>query len=158
MDSSLKKDFTRRLSQCNPGEMIVIIYDILFAYLDDTKKAYAAGDREEMKTGIRKAQKVLDELIQSLDFSYELSNNLYALYVFCKNELARTMYENRLDGLLDAKKILGRLHGSFIEVARQDTSSPIMQNTQQVYAGMTYGRASLNENYMDLDNQRGFFV
>ena len=68
------------------------------------------------------------------------------------------MYENRLDGLLEAKKILGRLHGSFIEVARQDTSSPIMQNTQQVYAGMTYGRASLNENYMDLDNQRGFFV
>ena len=107
MDSSVKKDFTRRLSQCNPGEMIVIIYDILFAYLDDTKKAYAAGDREEMKTGIRKAQKVLDELIQSLDFSYELSNNLYALYVFCKNELARTMYENRLDGLLEAKKSWG---------------------------------------------------
>ena len=26
MENELKKDFTRRLSQCNSGEMIVIIY------------------------------------------------------------------------------------------------------------------------------------
>ena len=32
MENELKKDFTRRLSQCNSGEMIVIIYDIFFAY------------------------------------------------------------------------------------------------------------------------------
>ena len=36
MDNELKQDFTRRLSQCNKGEMIVIIYDIYFAY---TKEA-----------------------------------------------------------------------------------------------------------------------
>lgn len=158
MDSELKKDFTRRLSQCNKGEMVVIIYDILFAYLEDAEKAYATGDKEGMKTGIRNAQKVLDELIGSLDFTYKLSNNLYSLYVFCKNELAKTMYQNRLDGLYEAKKVLGRLHGSFVEVAKQDTSRPLMSNAQQVYAGMTYGRTALNESYMDMDNQRGFFV
>ena len=58
---------------------------------------------------------------------------------------------------MEAEKILRRLYGSFVEVARQDTSEPLMRNTQQVYAGMTYGRASLNENYID-DDQRGFFV
>ena len=40
MNNELKQDFTRRLSQCNSGEMIVIIYDILFAYLDDEKKEH----------------------------------------------------------------------------------------------------------------------
>ena len=110
-----------------------------------------------MKVAIRRAQNVLDELIHSLNFAYPLSKNLHSLYVFCKNQLARTMYENRLDGLMEAEKILRRLYGSFVEVARQDTSEPLMRNTQQVYAGMTYGRASLNENYMD-DDQRGFFV
>ena len=92
-----------------------------------------------------------------MNFAYPLSKNLHSLYVFCKNQLARTMYENRLDGLMEAEKILRRLYGSFVEVARQDTSEPLMRNTQQVYAGMTYGRASLNENYMD-DDQRAFFV
>ncbi|MCI7107664.1 MAG: flagellar protein FliS [Lachnospiraceae bacterium] len=158
MDDRLKQDFTRRLSQCNSGGMIVIIYDILFAYMDDVKKAYEDGEHEEMKNALRKSQRVLDEMIQSLDFSYELSNNLYALYVFCKNELARTLYQNQLDGLNEADKILRRLYGSFVEAARQDTSGPMMRNTQQVYAGMTYGRGELNESYMDNDNQRGFFV
>ena len=33
-----------------------------------------------------------------------------------------------------------------------------MSNTQQIYAGMTYGRNQLNENDMNYDNQRGFLV
>ena len=78
--------------------MIVIIYDILFAYLDDVKGAYEEDSHEQMKVAIRRAQNVLDELIHSLNFAYPLSKNLHSLYVFCKNQLARTMYENRLDG------------------------------------------------------------
>lgn len=158
MDSELKRDFTLRLSQCNKGEMVVIIYDMLFAYLDDVKNAHAEGDREAMKTGIRNAQRVLDELIGSLDFTYKLSNNLHSLYVFCKNELAKTMYQNRLDGAEEAEKVLKRLYSSFKEVAKQDKGRPLMSNAQQVYAGMTYGRSALNESYMDMDSQRGFFV
>lgn len=138
--------------------MIVIIYDILFVYMEDARLAYEAKDRDELKSSIRKAQKTLDELINSLDFSYDVSGNLFSLYVYCKNELSRALYENRLDGLKEADQILQRLYASFVEVAKQDTSEQLMQNTQQVYAGMTYARGELNENYMDLDNHRGFFV
>jgi flagellar protein FliS len=101
---------------------------------------------------------VLDELNHSLNFSYKLSGNLFSLYVYCKKQLARVLYENRLDGLEEAEKILRRLYGSFVEAAKQDTSPPLMRNTQQVYAGMTYARGALNENFMDLDGQRGFFA
>jgi flagellar protein FliS len=138
--------------------MIVIIYDILFAYMEDAKQAHEKGEREAMKEAIRKAQRVLDELEGSLNFAYPVSGNLYSLYVFCKKELARTMYENRLDGWTEAYKILSRLYTSFVEVARQDKSAPLMQNTQQVYAGMTYARGTLNESYLEMDGQRGFFV
>lgn len=158
MDNSLKQDFTRRLSQCNSGGMILIIYEICFAYMEDAKKAYEQGRHDEMKAAIRKAQNVLDELVGSLNFAYEISSNLYVLYVFCKNELARTLYENRMDGLEEADKVMRRLYHSFAEAAKQDTSAPIMSNTQQIYAGMTYGRNQLNENDMDYDRQRGFFV
>lgn len=158
MENSLKQDFTRRLSQCNSGGMIVIIYEICFAYMEDARQAHAKGRHDEMKAAIRKAQNVLDELIGSLNFAYEISSNLYALYVFCKHELARTLYENRMDGLEEADKVMRRLYHSFAEAAKQDTSAPIMSNTQQIYAGMTYGRNQLNENDMDYDRQRGFFV
>ena len=33
-----------------------------------------------------------------------------------------------------------------------------MSNAQQVYAGMTYGKGQLTENYMEIDTHRGFFA
>jgi flagellar protein FliS len=158
MDNKLKQDFTRRLSQCNQGEMIVIIYDIYFVYSDEAKQACEAGEHEEMKTAIRSAQRVLDELCHSLDFSYKISGNLFTLYTYCKRQLARAMYENRPDGLEEAEKVLTGLRSSFEEAARQDNSPPIMRNTQQVYAGMTYAPGQLNESFIDPSNQRGFLV
>lgn len=157
MDNELKQDFTRRLSQCNQGGMIVIIYDIFFAYTEDAKRAWKGSEREEYKKAIRNAQRALDELIQALDLSYELARTLRPLYVYCKEALARTLYENRLDALEEAESIMKRLYESFVKVAELDTSQPIMSNTQQVYAGMTYGKTSLNENLIN-DNHRGFFV
>jgi flagellar protein FliS len=139
-------------------EMIVIIYDIFFAYVDDIRQAHCKGDHDGQKDAIRNAQSVLDELIGSLNFSYPISHNLYKLYMFCKNELSRAMYENRLDGVQEAEHIMHRLYTSFVEVAKQDKSAPLMKNTQQVYAGMTYARGAVNEDYMDVDSHRGFFV
>ena len=139
-------------------EMIVIIYDIFFAYVDDIRQAHCTGDHDGQKDAIRNAQSVLDELIGSLNFSYPISHNLYKLYMFCKNELSRAMYENRLDGVQEAEHIMHRLYTSFVEAAKQDKSAPLMKNTQQVYAGMTYARGAVNEDYMDVDSHRGFFV
>ena len=34
-------------------------------------------------------------------------------------------------------------------MAKQDFEGPIMQNTQQIYAGLTYGKGYFNESYMD---------
>lgn len=157
MNSELKQDFTRRLSQCNQGGMIVIVYDIFFAYMDDAKNAWEKNDRESLKTGIRNAQRTLDELMQALDLSYELARTLHPLYAYCKEQLAKTLYENRLERFEEAESIMKKLYSSFVKVAELDTSEPIMSNTQQVYAGMTYGKGSLNENLVN-DNNRGFFV
>lgn len=157
MDNRLKQEFTRRLSQCNNGEMIVIMYDIVFAYMEEAKDAHAADCYEEYKAAVKKAQGAIDTLIHALDFKYEIARNLHPLYVYSKNCLAKAIYQNRTDGITEAEKILKRLYASFCEAAKSDTSGPLMRNTQQVYAGMTYGRTTLNENCID-DNHRGFFV
>ena len=158
MDSEQKKGFTRRLSQCTSGEMIVIIYDICFAYLADIRQAHEKGDRQGQKEAVRSAQRTLDELIKSLDFSYPISKNLYALYTFCKNQLSVALYQNRMDGVNETEKIMQKLYTGFLEAAKKDQSAPLMKNTQQVYAGMTYARGAVSEDYMDMDSHRGFLV
>ncbi len=158
MDHEQIQGFTRRLSQCNRGEMIIIVYDILFTYLEDAGKALEENDRNSYKYALRKAQDTLSELIGALDFHYDLSKNLYSLYVFCRNELAKVMYEGKSDRLDTIEDILKHLYAGFKEAAKQDTSEPLMSNAQQVYAGMTYGKGQLTENYMEIDTHRGFFA
>lgn len=157
MENSLKQEFTRRLSQCNRGQMIVIMYDIAFAYIDEAKKAHENNDYEAYTQAIKRAQATIDKLMNALDFKYEISRELHKLYVFAKNALAKAIYQNRLDGIEEAEKILKRLYTSFCEAAKTDTSGPLMRNTQQVYAGMTYGKNTLNESCYS-DYNRGFFA
>ena len=71
--------------------------------------------------------------------------------------MAKALYQNHTEGIEEAEKILKRLYAAFCEAAKSDTSGPLMTNTQQVYAGITYGRSNLNESYIE-DGHRGFFV
>lgn len=152
------KDFTRRISQCNKGSMIVIIYDIVFAYIEDAKQSYAAGDNEGFKNALRKAQRAVDELIHALNFQYEVSKNLYSLYVFSKETMAKAIVKNSTDELEDVLAVLKDLYEAFMEASKQDHSLPLMQNTQQVYAGMTYGKNDLTETFQVPETSRGFFA
>ena len=51
-----------------------------------------------------------------------------------------------------------KLYDGFLHAAEQDHSEPLMKNTQQVYAGYTYGRDNLVETCQDSDSSRGFLV
>lgn len=151
-------DFTRKISQSNRSELIVITYDIFFAYLADAREAYAVSDWMAYKEAIRKAQRVITELISALNFSQELAGNLYSIYVFCRDSLAKAIYKRDLEPLEDSERQMKRLYESFIEVAKQDASPPLMSNIQQVYAGYTYGKNDLTETCPDLRTDRGFLV
>ena len=44
------------------------------------------------------------------------------------------------------------------QLSKKYTSAPLMRNTQQIYAGYTYGKNDLVETYQDFDTSRGFLV
>lgn len=158
MTQEKKHEFTRRLSCCNRGEMIVIMYDILFTYLDDAIQANEAGDYEAFKRNVSYAQQVISRLMDDLDFSYEIANSLYAEYQFVKQLLSMAVCKNTSQNLQDTKRVLRNLYDGFVEASRQDTSEPLMANTQQVVAGMTYQKGSLTETLQDSDSSRGFLA
>lgn len=151
-------DFTRRISQCNKGGLIVVMYDIFFAYMDEAKEAYEAGEWEAYKDALRRGGRMIEELISALDFSYELAGNLYSIYVFCRHSLAKAMYKQDIADADDARRLMEKLRDAFVQAAGEDTSAPLMKNTQQVYAGYTYGRDDLVETYQNFDTSRGFFA
>ena len=158
MEKEQITDFTRRIVQSNRSELTVINYEIIFAYLADAKTAHEKEQWDEFKNALRKAENSITELINTLNFSYEISKNLFQIYVFCKDELAVSMYKRSTAQIEDAERLLKKLYRGFLEAAKTDTSAPLMKNTQQVYAGYTYGKNDLVENYKELDKSRGFFA
>ncbi len=96
--------------------------------------------------------------MRALDFKYAVSKDLYSLYVFAKESLAKSVMRNGLEDLNHAKMVMENLHDAFKEAAKQDSSQPLMRNTQQVYAGITYGKNDLTETYQVPEASRGFFA
>ncbi len=152
------QDFTRKITQSNRTGLVVVIYEIIFEYFADAKNSLESDDYQEFKNALHKAGRGIDELIQSLDFRYEISKNLYSLYVFAKELVEKAIVKKKTDEIDAANRILTSLYEGFLEAAKQDHSAPLMKNTQQIYAGMTYGRNHLTETFQEPETSRGFFA
>lgn len=152
------QEFTRRISQSNKGGLVIVIYDILFVYLTEAKEAYEKEEWDSYKAALRHAQRTIDELISALNFSYDLAAELYRIYVFCRDSLAKAMYKREIEEVLLAERLMRRLYTAFSETMKQDQSASLMSNTQQVYAGYTYGRDDLVETCQNYDTSRGFLA
>lgn len=158
MTDEKKKEFTRRLAQCNASEMIVIEYDIFFSYLDDALAEFEIGG-EPFKQAIRHADAVLERLQDALNFKYELAGQLYPLYNYSRRQLALAQATHKKKPISNASNVMKKLYDAFAQIAAEDTSEPVMHNAQTVYAGYTYGKHSLNEEMIDDSSQnRGFFA
>ena len=157
MTDEQKKDFTRRLSNCNRGQMIVIVYDIFFAYTDGARKCLAAGNGAGFKDNANRACNVLTELQDTLDFKYEISKSLFPIYDYCKRLIAMAVVKRREDELSEAEKHMKKLYEAFSVAAASDKSEPLMGHSETVTAGLTYGKGYLNEASQE-EPSRGFWA
>ena len=103
------------------------------------------------------ANRFLNELMESLDFSFGISYQLMSLYIYVNKMLARARVSRNPESLKDVEMVIGKLRMGFDGIKDQDNKGAVMQNVQQVYAGLTYGKGKLNESYYNLqDYNRGF--
>lgn len=157
MKKEILQEYAARVTQANRSELVVIIYEATLASIAEGKKCMGAGQIKEARTEIARARGMITELMSSLDMQYEISHYLRQLYIFAYHELCHGI-ANRDTELFDhASNIFKKLLPSFQEVAKQDDSEPVMENVQTIYAGLTYGRGTLNETIAEgVDMKRGY--
>ena len=158
MKKEKKQEFTLRITRANKAQMIVILYDMVLVYLEDSLEAFEQKDYITYRWNIERAKDCLDELINSLHMEYELAGVLKGLYYFYKRELTSAGVKKDKEKVLSVMNLIQELKESYEKIAPQDTSAPIMENAQTVYAGLTYGKSSLNLNLSDQGTNRGFCV
>lgn len=158
MTKELIQEYTLKITQGSPTDIIVVMYDLANEYLGDAIKAYDNDDHAEFRGQCLNAVRVVRDLIEALDFTYPLAAPLYRVYEYISKDISGAVIKNEKDSLVKDMEFLKSLRESFSEVAKEDKSGPIMDNSQTVYAGLTYGKGTLNENVAASNMNRGYSV
>ncbi len=158
MTKDRKQQYTLRISQANSTELVVILYEMLMDYLEEGRLACKTADTETKKEALRKSRGCINELMQSLNQAYEPAPALMQIYLYCLKRLAHCERKDDEDGFEEISRIIAPLCDAYRQLIPLNEGGPVMNNSQTVYAGLTYGRNTLTENMADQSTNRGMFV
>lgn len=149
-------EYTLRITQSSKSELIVVLYDLAIENLNEALDCYESS-HDDYRSACFKASRVVADLMGALDYSYELAQPLFRVYEYISKVISIAVVKNDVKGIEDCIRYLGKLRESFAQVAKQDTTGPVMANAHEVYAGLTYGKGVLNESVTASSN-RGYTV
>ncbi len=153
------KDYTFRVTQASQSELTVILYEMILTEIKEAKEAYEAGNLEAFDKELKLSQKYVTELQASLNYQYAISYDLMSLYLYVNKRIITAIMRRNPLTLDSAESVMKKLLVGFEGVSKADKRGPVMRNTQQVYAGLTYGKGYLNETNIDPSNKsRGFIA
>ncbi|HEX7083919.1 MAG TPA: flagellar export chaperone FliS [Gaiellaceae bacterium] len=100
-------------------QLVVMLYDGAIRFLRQSAEAMRAGDRENCRNRMRRAEAIIDELNGSLDMSYgELPGRLRSIYLFCKRQLIHANLTADAGAIDVVVRLLAELRESWDQVAR----------------------------------------
>lgn len=157
MDNEKNREYTARISQANRSELVVIIFELFMYSIDEAEELFNEEKKDEAVRYMRKAQDCVAQLRRSLNFDYEIAYNLSDLYKYVHRLIVPSIIKGESADFSSIREVMGGLAEAFEEIAKDDKSATVMKNSQQVYAGLTYGKGKLNEVLMNAnESTRGF--
>lgn len=156
MKTELVKDFQQRIVSASKNDLVVINYEMVMAEIDEAIELHDMADKVNFSATMSRATKLLNELSLNLDFQYEISKDLMSLYIFVNKKFIEASAKYSVAPLKAAQDVLNTLLVGWKEISSVSAQEkPMIKNSQQVYAGLTYGKGTLNETVYNNDG-RGF--
>ncbi|NNJ31152.1 flagellar export chaperone FliS [Lacrimispora defluvii] len=101
-----------------PGEMLNLLYDELLKRLTRSELALNNKDYEVFEQSIQRSVDIVTYLIDTLNFQYEISNELKRLYDFFLYELTRIKAGRNAAVIAEIRPLIMDLRDSFREAQR----------------------------------------
>lgn len=158
MTDEKKREYTLRITQAGPKGLTILLYEITECYLQEAEEAFARKEPEQFRDAVHKAQKCLTVCRSSLDRTQPLSAVLLPLYVNLHAMLSRALTRKRVTEVQETAQMIAQLREAYEQTGDSGEEEPLMEHTQQVYAGLTYGRHCLVENVADTTPNRGYRI
>ncbi|MCR5303494.1 MAG: flagellar protein FliS [Lachnospiraceae bacterium] len=148
MTDEQKNAFKLRVASANKTEMVTIIYDILLTYLDDADAAIEKKDREERISAERHMRGCVSMLIESVQPEVPTAKDLYQIYSYIGKLINRYAQKGDRTAVQEIRRLVTSMRDTWKQVEKYDTDGPVMNNTKQIYAGMTYGPGGVANEYV----------
>lgn len=110
------------------SELVVMLYDGCIKQLRIAALAIENKDLQKTNDALIRAQEIISELIMSLDFKYELSNQLISLYDFCLHTIADINMQKDATMIEPIIEILNDLREAWSEVAKANRGQTLLMS------------------------------
>lgn len=137
--------YKMRISQAGIAEMTTIMLEMEAQWSRDAVVAYDGNDKEEFVRCTGKAQSVQVELMNVMNMENPVAEDVYSVFAYMNKQLIRSKIKRQpleFDRML---AMLHKYHSSFEALIPTDQGGPVMQQSEKVYAGLTYGAGGLVE-------------
>lgn len=89
-----------------PGQLIIMLYDGAIRFVKAGLDGISSNDIAKANINLGKAQTIISELMSTLNYSYDISKNLYALYEYMNYLLIQTNIKKKIES---GEEVLGYL-------------------------------------------------
>lgn len=89
-----------------PGQLVIMLYDGAIRFVKAGLEGISSNDFAKANVNLGKAQTIISELMSTLNYSYDISKNLYALYEYMNYLLIQTNIKKKIES---GEEVLGYL-------------------------------------------------
>lgn len=151
-----KTNWSARIVNATPAQLVLIIYELIFEAIDNAVSELNDKDFISYEKTMERARELLKQLSYDLELTDQIEYDFLSLYMYVNKLFIQSYFRRSPEPLHEAKKILNNLYIGLCEAEKQiPKEEKVVKNAQQIYAGMTYGKGTLNESIIENTN-RGF--
>ena len=115
------------ISTASPGELTLMLYNGCLKFLGKAKLAITEKNIQEKNVNLQKAQKIIQELMVTLNMNIEISQSMMQMYEYMNHRLIDANLKNDV-------QIIGEVEGYVLEF--RDTWKQVIQlNRQKQFTG-----------------------
>ncbi|MYL33978.1 flagellar export chaperone FliS [Pontibacillus yanchengensis] len=103
----------------SPGELTLMLYNGCLKFMKLAKRGIEEKDYELKNTNIQKAQRIIQELMVTMNPEYDITNDVMPLYEYINHRLMEANLHNDTEILNEASELVTEFRDTWKEVVRQ---------------------------------------
>jgi flagellar secretion chaperone FliS len=106
------------VNTASPGELTLMLYNGCLKFLNKGKQAMRENNIQEKNTNLQKAQRIIQELMATLNLEYEIAKQMMVMYEYMNRRLIEANIKNDISIVEEVEGFVTEFRNTWKEVIR----------------------------------------